>query len=189
MKKLKNFIAGVLMSCMVLSLFVPAFAAAAPGVPGTEPCDAVLTYDPTQTGGLISEKTRGAKAPTEMYNLDGKNYSVNGTFDTTIYTSYYFYPNADGELFYNFTFEWSVPKGAQVGVSVECWDKTDGKRVTENKFLLPENEDGSYGPIFNTGSWRIYNLNPTHQYYIRFTKSFDGFNAQVTGTISSKNWV
>ena len=76
-------------------------------------------------------------------------------------------------------------------MTVECCDKTTGKMATQDTFKLAPNHDagGTYGPTVETGSWHVYNLDPTHDYYFRFTKTFDGVHATVTGTISTTGWV
>lgn len=55
--------------------------------------------------------------------------------------------------------------------------------VTSNAFDMKLQANGLYSLVIETGGWRIYNLDPTHNYYFRFRKSFDGLNATVTGTI------
>ena len=189
MKMFKKLVAAVLMSCIVLSLSAPAFAAEDTKTPGMEPCDVVLNYDPTQAGGLVNGELRGKSVPTKFWNLDERDYNVSGVYDTTIYTEYYFLPSGNGDIYYNFTFEWTEPRGVQVAATVEWWDKTTGKMVLSESFALPDNGDGTYGPKVSTGSWHAYNLDPTHQYYVRFTKAFDGIDVNITGTISTGGYV
>ena len=187
MKMVKKLVAGILMSCMAFTLSVPAFAAEDVAAQGTKPCVETVAIDSAQNEDSVVIEPRGAKKPTKMWNLDGQDYHVSGVYDTTIYTEYYFYPNADGKIYYEFTFTWQEPRGVQVAASVEWWDKTTGKQVSDDNFNLPLNPDGSYGPSVSTGPWYAYGLDPTHQYYIRFTKAFDGVDATVTGTISSES--
>lgn len=183
MKKSKKFLAVLLTVCMILTTAVPAFAAEVDAEPMTAPSNVKRIFDPSQADIIRNDLVRGAKKPTQLFNLDGANYYVDGLFDTTIYTSYYFYPNADGELYYSLTFQWEESVGTERSVGVECWDRTTNSLATSNSFSLAKNSNETYGPSVSTGSWRIYNLDSTHQYYFRFTKSFDGIDANVTGTI------
>lgn len=184
MKKRFSFSAFAIILAFAL-LGNTAFAAGLTSTPSNEPSGEILIYNPDQADVLLPPNARGAKVPTTMYNLDGQDYAVSGTFDTTIYTEYYFYPNANGVLYWNFTFTWQNVSVTEKYVAVQCWDKTENRMVAESTFALGENADGTYGPAVTTGSWRTYDLDPTHQYYYKFTKSFDGFNAIVTGTIRS----
>lgn len=192
--KAKRFVSLFLALVMALSLAVPAFASDPVREPATVPCDEPYDeeriFDPTQADfiDIIEEShTRGANKPTEFFNLDGATYAVDGTFDTSIYTSYYFYPNAQGKLFYNMKFEWQVNGttgfAVERGVRVECWDRTDNKMVTDTSFGMKLQADGSYSLVIETDERVVYNLNPTHQYYFRFSKAHDGYNATVKGTI------
>lgn len=189
MNLFRKFLTVVLGVCMTFTLSVTTFATELDDGPKSEPCDIILPYDPAQADSMVVGATKGAKVPNEYYNLDGRDYNVKGNFDTTIYTSYYFYPNADGEFWYNMTFTWETTRGVQGQATVECWDKTTGKMATQDIFKMSDNGDGTYGPTIETGGWHVYKLNPTHQYYFRFTKSFDGVHADVTGTISTAGWV
>lgn len=185
MKK-RRVLSAILAVIMTLTMTAPAFALEVAYEPTTAPCDEERIYDSAQADIIEESYARDANKPTAMFNLDGKDYHVNGTFNTTIYTSYYFYPNAQGELFYNMTFQWQVETAGFPnlrGAKVECWDKTQNKRVTEDKFDMKLQANGLYSTVIETGGWRVYNLDPTHQYYFRFTKSFDGINANVTGVI------
>ncbi len=191
MNVFRRFLAVVLGGCMVFTLSAPAFAAELDDSPRSEPCDVVLPYDSTHADNMVNGNIRGASKPTTRYNIDGNDYSVNGYFDTIIYTSYYFSPNGKGEFWYNMTFTWDEKRVYEGQMTVECWDKTTGKMATQDTFKLAPNHDagGTYGPTVETGSWHVYNLDPTHDYYFRFTKTFDGVHATVTGTISTTGWV
>lgn len=187
MKMVKKLVAGILMSCMAFTLSVPAFAAEDVAMQGAETGDVAVVTDSTQLVDMIGVEPRGADKPTKMWNLAGNDYEVYGTYDTTIYTEYCFYPDADGNIYYDVTFTWQEPRGVAVAAGVEWIDKTTGKQVTDMSYPLPENNDGSYGPSVSTGLRKVYGLNPTHQYYARFTKAFDGVIAVVEGTISYEN--
>lgn len=191
-------ILSVLCAVAMFSAMLPTtFAAETPNIsadsfeteyePMEEPSDVNLVFDPARADIMEVDISRGAKPPKDMVNIDGEPYDVEGLFDTTIYTSYYFYPNANGELYYDFTFTWQETCATQRGACVKFIDMETQKCVLESPYDMSENSDGSYGPVIETGGRKVYNLNPTHRYYIHFTKSFDGVNATVTGTISSKS--
>lgn len=124
MNLFRKFLVVVLGGCMIFTVSAPAFAAELEAGPKSEPCDIVLPYNPAQADSMVNGDTRDASIPSKFYNLDGQNYYVNGTFRTTIYTSYYFYPNANGEFWYNMTFTWVEPRATQGQATVQCWDKT-----------------------------------------------------------------
>lgn len=154
--------------------------------PKVEPCDTdeEKVFDPEHVDDIIVESIgRGASIPKDFFNLDGQDYWVSGTYDTTIYTSYYFYPNASGELYWSFSFEWTGVNYLQKMARVELWDKTDNKLVNSADFYMLKNNDGTYGPWIHTGNWRFFDLNPVHQYYFRFSKTWDGINANVIGVV------
>lgn len=154
----------------------------------TEPVDSpayeVLEAKPAYGGLDIGlDVSRGSKKPTKFYNLNGADYDVDGTFDVSTFTAYYFNPNADGKLYYNLVVDWEESYAVQKGAGVECWDKTTNKLKTTASFKMKVNSDGLYGPTVETGNRVISNLDPTHDYYLRIYKSTDSVVAHVTGTI------
>lgn len=92
-----------------------------------------------------------------------------------------------GFLCYNVTFKWSTPGhgvATQRSAHVDCWDRTLHKLVASSiDFPLELNAYALYGPAVETGARNFYNLDPTHEYYLCFVKTPDGFNATVTGVI------
>lgn len=194
MMKKRHVLSALLSVVIVLNMVVPAFALdprqGSASVPSDEPSDGGIYFDPTQIGviDIIEESyMRDGNRPTKFHNLDGQPYGVEGTFDTSIYTSYYFYPNAQGKFYYNMKFEWQVANisgfAVQRGAGVECWDRTTHRKVTDATFEMKLQANGSYSLVIETGNRVVSNLDPTHQYYFCFTKAHDGYNALVTGTI------
>ena len=157
------------------------------GVPAAEPSNVRLIYDPEQPDVIVQTTARDLGRPTEMFNLDGRNYSIDGRFKEYIYTMKCFYPNAKGELYIAATFDWGEQFFNQSVAGIKCWDKTTGKLLDtiDLKFDLPQSPNGMYGPTIDTGTWRIYNLQSDHLYYFEFYKTADGISAKVTGTIST----
>ena len=174
----KKLLSLLLALAMCLSLSVPAWAAETLPVEGVQPI---------VVGNMEIEpppiEIYGAKPPKNLYNLNGQSYPINGLFDTSIYTEYYFLPNADGELYCNVTVRWPNKYNNVRGMSVECWNKTTGKCVSDNSFEMRQNSDGSYGPAVYSGTISLSGLNSTNFYYFRFTKATDGIDATITGTI------
>lgn len=145
--------------------------------------DVEIVYDATNSETIGNDNLRGANKPTEFFDLSKKDYNIDGTFDTRIYTSYYFTPNEDGEIYYSISIRWSEECfDGRVG-TVVCWDKTTNREVTRKSFeVQPENTP--YTPVVRTGNRRVYNLNPDHEYFFCFEKTFDTVKANVTGTIT-----
>ncbi len=165
-------------ACMMFSMSVPAFAAETDKAPMSEPCDDVSLHDSARVGDMENGITRGREIPDQLYDLEDRSYTVNGRFDSTIYTEYYFYPGDDGDFWYDLYFTWDEQSERGAYVSVQCVDKTTGRTATADDFELEYGETA-----IATGSWHVYNLNPDHQYYFAFTKSLDGVGVDVHGTI------
>lgn len=183
----KRIMSLVLALVMCVGLVVPAFASEVVCEGPLDSSDREVIYDSMQAHILQESHARDANPPKNMFNLNGAVYSLDGEFDTSVYTNYYFYPNADGRLCYNVTFKWSATEhgmATQRSAHVDCWDKTLNKLVASSiDFPLELNDYGLYGPTVKTGARNFYNLDPTHQYYLRFVKTPDGFLATVKGTI------
>ncbi len=190
MRKTRKMVSLLCAVMMMFTMAVPAFASEAMCEPVTNPSDRLMIYNPNQIRTIEASITRGRDKPDEMFNLDGEDYFVNGIFDSSVYTSYYFYPNAEGKLGFIFTFIWETPRPFedgfpnQRGVSVICCDLSDkGKEVSTANFDMELQSNGLYNPIIRTGYWNFYNLNPTHKYCLLFSKGDHGINAEVLGYI------
>ena len=130
--------------------------------------------------------TRGARIPTQEYNINGSDYRVNGIFDTTIYTEYYFAPDATGFLKFDLAVDWGQSYSYMRSISVTLWDRTAGSKVSTLKYYTEENTyTGLYEPTVYTGEIRFFTLDATHKYYLHISKTTDSINASITGTIST----
>lgn len=94
----KRIFSGLFMAFMVMSMMSNTALATF-----TEPVDSpayeVLEAKPAYEGLDIGlDVSRGSKKPTKFYNLNGADYDVDGTFDVSTFTAYYFNPNADGNV-------------------------------------------------------------------------------------------
>lgn len=187
----KRILPLVLAFILSLSCLPEAFAAStyqAPIIngPTDSKSDATRDFDPTNADVLheVSPLARGASAPTSLYNLDNNDYSASGTFKIKLYSSYYFYPDENGKLYYEFTVTWPNSYMVQKGITVECWDKTDNKKVTSTSFsMTASGPEQLYGPAVSTGSRVISNLNTEHTYYFAVSKTSDAISATLEGTI------
>lgn len=174
----KKLLSLLLALAMCLSLSVPAFAAVDLPAVGTPPLSANNIQFET-----VTIEVRGSRPPEALYNLNGQTYTINGLFDTSIYTEYYFLPNADGKLYYNVTVTWPNQYNNVRGIRVECWNADTGNRVSNVSFEMQQNSDNSYGPTVSSGPRVISGLSNTSHYYFRFVKATDGIDATITGTI------
>lgn len=170
---------------MCLSLCTPAMAEEDLQLGKEMTNELILTTAASEPGSGTDILPQGDKAPKNVYNLNGRNYTANGTFDTTIYTEYCFYPDATGFLMCNFVIDWGMQLPNARGSSVTCWDKTTGTKVRTVKFVMDENANGLYGPTIETHDIKFYTLNPDHTYYFHISKATDSINATITGIISA----
>lgn len=167
----------------------PAHADSVGSEPATHPsATPIAIFNPADADIMQESFAWGPKPPIQYKNLNGQTYHIFGAFDTAIYTSYYFHPNAHGVFNYSFTFTWQAPCGTQRMARVECWDKTTNKMVLSRSFDMSENSNGLYSPFIVTGAWKVYNLNPNHTYYLRFSKTFDRINATVNWVVYTYNY-
>ncbi|MDD6045893.1 MAG: hypothetical protein PUC97_00505 [bacterium] len=152
-------------------------------IPGNAPSNEITEFDPTNVNVISESQTRGANPPTKLFDLSNSNYSVSGSWRYLIYTSYYFYPNAEGKLHWNFTVELADCFVNQTSFTVDCWDKTTNRKVTSTTFYSELQPNGAHGLYISTGNWNTYNLDPSHKYYFAFLKTNDATEASITGTI------
>ena len=153
------------------------------------PASVELEFDPSQAiPGIADDLLRGKDKPTQEYNINGKDYHVDGTFKVSIYTSYYFSPTASGNLSYKFTVDWNQYSTIQKQATLYLIDKTTNTEKQLRTFSMTERPDGMYGTSATTGGWTLGGLNPDHDYYFRITKTTDGIEADLSGVISSEWW-
>ncbi len=145
--------------------------------------DEVVEYDVANVDILYESQVRGSSAPTRLYDLTISNYSVSASWIYRVYTNYYFSPNSDGKIHWNFSVELEDAYVTQSEFTVECWDKTTGTKVTSTSFYPQLQPNGLYGLYIDTGNWNTYNLDTTHKYYFVFIKTNDATTANMTGTI------
>lgn len=146
-----------------------------------------LEFDPSQAIPGISDiiVTRGDQAPTDEYNINGKDYHVSGTFVNYIYTSYYFSPTAKGNLRYNFVVGWDDISERQRSAEIYLVDRNTGKEQKLRTISTVQIESSSYYTSSATSEVRILGgLDPDHDYYFRIAK-YDGETAELTGTIGT----
>lgn len=86
---MKRFISMILALVMSLILCVPAFAVERK-TPTDSAADEGLMYNTEEVGMSESSITRDAKPPREYYDLSEGSYSVDGTFEISIYSARYF---------------------------------------------------------------------------------------------------
>jgi hypothetical protein len=164
------------------------FALATIPVTDSETTEVELEFDPVNADVLyeLSPLMRGTGVPLSMYNLNGQNYTLSGSFAHLLYTNYYFYPNASGKLYYNLTVTWPSQSMVQKGISVTCWDKTTNTQVTDTSFSMSLDPFTQlYGPSVHSNNRVLSNLDNTHQYYLIITKATDSITATLSGTISA----
>lgn len=157
----------------------------------TEPTDmatnVVLEFDSTNAHVLHENNSlaRGTSVPTEMYNLSGATYYIEGEFKYALYTEKYFYSNAAGQLYYKVTAEWPTVRAVQGSITVECWDLDTNEKVTSTQFFMEMDPATQvYGPKVSSGNRVISNLTNTHKYCLRILKTDDKELATLTGSIS-----
>ena len=144
-----------------------------------------LGFDPSQAIPGISDiiVTRGDRAPTEEYNIIGRDYHVSGTFVNYIYTSYYFSPTAKGNLHYEFVVGWDDISERQRSAEIYLVDRNTGKEQKLHTISAVQIESSSYYTSSAvSGGWTLGGLDPDHDYYFRVAK-YDGETAELTGTI------
>ncbi len=182
---MKRFISMILALVMSLILCVPAFAVERK-TPTDSAADEGLMYNTEEVGMSESSITRDAKPPREYYDLSEGSYSVDGTFEISIYSARYFKPNEDGEIRYSVVVAWEDEFGVYPilpTMTVECWDRTTGKKATEASFESYSTE-WPFVPVISSGKRVVSGLNTDHEYYFVFRKDIPGTIARVTGTIS-----
>lgn len=174
----KRLLSLLLSLAMCLSLCVPVFAA--------EDSPAVVTRIPVIDNTVFETPpvfNRGDSIPSKPINLNGEDYTISGVFDTSIYTEYHFYPDANGKFYYNVTLTWPNSYVTIKGIRVECWNYDTNRRVTNTSFEMELNDDNLYGPTVSSGTRVVHDLDSTCRYYLRFVKATDGIDATITGTI------
>lgn len=181
------------LSMVLLLLFLavigtePSFALSpssdASPTPGNAPSDETVVFDASKAHTLAESQMRDGDPPTQLYDLSHSDYNVSGSWRYLLYTSYYFYPNSDGKLHWNFSVELAGSYTNQSSLTVDCWDKTANKKVTSTTFYAELQPNGLYSRYINTGNWNTYNLDTSHTYYFTFIKTNDATEASITGTI------
>ena len=182
---MKKIISMMLALVMSLLLCAPAFATESES-PTDSAAEVEIMYNTEEVGMTESGITRDAKPPREFYDLSKYSYSVDGTFEVSIYSARYFKPNEDGELRYNVVLTWEEEFAEYPYLpdfTVECWDRTTGKQATTKTFES-ETDHWPFLPVIPTGDRLISGLNTDHEYYFIFRKNISGVLARVTGTIS-----
>lgn len=182
---MKKFISMILALVMSLVLSLPAFAVESE-IPTDSAANVEIVYDAKEVGMTERGITRDAKPPREYYDLSKGSYSVDGTFDVSIYSARYFKPNADGEIRYSVVLTWEDEFDVHPvcpGMTVECWDRTTKKQATETYFESKTNV-WPFVPVVSSNNRVISGLNPDHEYYFVFRKDIPGAVARITGTIS-----
>lgn len=182
MKKMISLILALVMS---LILCVPVFAAEGE-IPTDSASDTKIVCDVEKAESLESDITRDAKPPRQFHDLSESSYSIDGTFDTSIYTLCYFKPNSYGKIRYYVWVEWEsefTQYPLLPTMTVECWDRTTGERVTSTTFES-KTDRWPFVPIIYSGDRVVSGLNTDHEYYFVFRKDIPYANASVTGTIS-----
>lgn len=182
---MKRFISMILALVMSLVLCVPAFAAESE-IPTDSAADVEIVYNAEEAGLRESDITRDANPPRQYYDLSKGSYSVDGTFDVSIYSARYFKPNADGKINYSVVLTWEDEFDVYPllpTMTVECWDRTTKKQVTEATFES-ETDVWPFVPVIFSNSRTISGLNTDHEYYFVFRKDVPGSLARITGTIS-----
>ena len=132
-----------------------------------------------------SDVTRDAKPPREYYDLSKGTYTVDGTFEISIYSACYFKPNKDGKIHYSVVLRWQEEFGEYPilpTLTVECWDRTTNKQVSEATFES-ETTKWPFVPVIYSDNRVVYGLNTDHEYYFIFRKDIPGVIAEITGTI------
>ena len=151
--------------------------------PATVQIDEEIEFDPTNADILIEDFTRSNKKPTQFLDLSSQDYDVEGEFKVRVYTNYYFYPNSNGEIRWSFQLEYPDDFVTQKILTVNCWDRTTDTKVTSTTFRSEKLSNGLYSGYISTGSYKTYNLDPTHHYYYELVKEADNEIADLTGTI------
>lgn len=182
---MKRFFGMALALVMSLTLCVPAFAAENE-IPTDSAVDEGIMYTTEEVGVTERGITRDARPPREFYDLSDGSYSVDGTFDVSIYSARYFKPNENGELRYNVVLRWEDEFSVAPllpTMTVECWNRTTGNRATTSTFES-ETDHWPFVPVVFSNARLISGLNPDHEYYFIFRKDIPGALARITGTIS-----
>ena len=170
---------------MVLVLCVPAFAAES-DIPSDSPGDSEILYNTEETEIPKSDIVRDANPPSSYYNLSQGPYSVDGTFEISIYSARYFKPNANGKINYSVVLTWQEEFSVYPylpTLTVECWDRTNNMQVTEATFESTTNV-WPFVPVISSGNRIVSGLNTNHEYYFIYRKDIPGAIARITGTIS-----
>lgn len=181
----KRFMGMVLTLAMSLVLCVPAFAAEGK-IPTDSAIDTRIMCATENVGLSESGITRDANPPRQYYDLSQGTYSVDGTFEVSIYSARYFKPNAAGKINYSVVLTWQEAFEVYPilpTMTVECWDRTENERVTQVTFESTTNV-WPFTPVIFSNSRVISGLNPDHEYYFVFRKDITGALARITGTIS-----
>lgn len=182
---MKRFISMMLVLTMSLVLCAQAFAVER-DIPTDSAADVEIVYNAEEAERLESDITRNAQPPKEYFDLSKRSYSVDGTFEVSIYSLCYFKPNADGKIYYSVVLTWEEEFGEYPilpTMTVECWDRTTGKRATSTTFESKTNV-WPFVPVMDSGSRTVSGLNTDHEYYFVFRKDITGSLARITGTIS-----
>ena len=183
---MKRIISMVLILAMRMALCIPAFAdeSEIPTDSAAEPVsDMRIMY---QTGMSENGIARDKNPPRQYYDLSQGSYPVDGTFEVSIYSARYFKPNANGKINYSVVLTWEEEFDVYPilpTMTVECWDRTTGKKATETTFEAQTNT-WPFVPVIYSNNRTISGLNTDHEYYFVFRKSITGVLARVTGTIS-----
>lgn len=179
----------ILVLAMSLALCIPAFADEGE-IPVDSAADVEIAYN-EEAEMLEDDIARNNKPPRALHDLSKKSYEMAGTFDSSIYTLYYFKPDANGKISYSvdltFVDEVEIEDGDEdkylPTLTVECWDRTDNKLAIATTFKSKSNIVRPFFPTISSGNRAITGLNPDHEYYFLFRKDMWFRNANITGVI------
>ena len=147
-------------------------------IPKCEPVTPIFSGDGTEFvnySELHEDFTRGSSSPTETTSLP---YTAEATISNSVYTDRMFMPNSSGEFFTKLTGK-TINGSGTIEVTLTLYDHITGKKATSY----------TYGPgttFSDTTRW--YNLDPSHYYYYRITKTnILGPHLQFTLQIKGSN--
>lgn len=181
---MKRFISMILTLVMSLTLCVPAFAVESE-VSSDSATNEGIMFNTEEVGMTESGITRDAKPPREYYDLSKGVYTVDGSFEISIYSARYFKPNENGKIRYSLTVSWLEEVNTYPlcpTMTIECWDRTTGERASKDTFESMT-DHWPFRPVIYSGNQTVSGLNTDHEYYFIIRKDVPGSRATVTGTI------
>jgi hypothetical protein len=173
MKK-KRFISMFLAVVMLFSISVSAFAAVPEKV--EEKASKIVDFKftgPVDTN-YNSLLRRGTSPPSSYWNLVN-DYNGSASWDTNIYTNYYFSPNSSGELFVDFSLDYGYDPNPDRQFQIVLYKTTSSSSLTTYTRVVDEQ--------YESGSVRFYNLDVNTFYYFKFSKTYDGVYADLDFTV------